>query len=553
MEVTKLMQKFEDVQKNRSTWEETWQEVIHYCNPSREGIYDGDLPGDIKNADVPDDTAAISSDRLAAMINSTITNQATDWFDISINDEELKEKASVKQWLNDLNKQVKRAFDESNFYSSVNEMYLDLTTVGTGVMFIGSSDELDKDLTFSTRHIKEIYIAESHEGKVDTLFRKFKWTARQIVQKWGIENVSDHVKEEYNEGNEEKDFDILHCVFPREDWVFDEDNLDAKKMKFASHWLELDEETELAESGYEEFPYVVPRWIKNTTEKYGRSPSITLLPSIKSVNRMKETLLRTGEKVADPPINIPDENEDVDMNPGGKNYYDPQTEGWIRPIDLGANLPVNLEMLNTEQDHIRDGYLMNQLQVINKTEMTALEVRTRMTENMRVLGPTFGRLMTEFMDVLLNRVISILQRSTDRFGLPRIPEAPKEIEGKEFLLIYTSPLARAQKQSYLQSTMIIVNTAIEWSRSTERPEILDNVDFDEAIKFVADASGDPVGVMRTKDQVQEIRVRRAELQKAQQEMQMQQMQIEQQQAQMGMVEQGANATEKVAKAESYAG
>ncbi|MHA1814787.1 MAG: portal protein, partial [Candidatus Heimdallarchaeaceae archaeon] len=205
----------------------------------------------------------------------------------------------------------------------------------------------------------------------------------------------------------------------------------------------------------------------------------------------------------------------------------------------------------TEQDHIRDGYLMNQLQVINKTEMTALEVRTRMTENMRVLGPTFGRLMTEFMDVLLNRVISILQRSTDRFGLPRIPEAPEEIEGKEFLLIYTSPLARAQKQSYLQSTMIIVNTAIEWSRSTERPEILDNVNFDEAIKFVADASGDPVGVMRTDDQVQEIRVQRAELQRAQQELQMQQMQMQQVQQGAQIAESAAGAQEKQAKAKSY--
>ena len=40
-------------------------------------------------------------------------------------------------------------------------------------------------LKFSTRHINEIFITENDKGRIDTVFRKFKITARAAVQQFG--------------------------------------------------------------------------------------------------------------------------------------------------------------------------------------------------------------------------------------------------------------------------------------------------------------------------------------------------------------------------------
>ena len=124
------------------------------------------------------------------------------------------------------------AFNRSNFQQEIFELYHDLITFGTAAMFIEEDD--DDLLKFSTRHINEIYIAENDKGRIDTVFRKFKLSARSAIQKFGgglsadIENKAK--KDPYEE------IDILHAVYPRSD--FDPKKQDKDNMPFASVYLE---------------------------------------------------------------------------------------------------------------------------------------------------------------------------------------------------------------------------------------------------------------------------------------------------------------------------
>ena len=79
-------------------------------------------------------------------------------------------------------------------------------------LFIDDEDD-DDILKFSTRHINEIYIAENDKGRIDTVFRKFKLSARAAVQKFG-DNVSNNIatknrKDPYEEV--EKDLPFREC------------------------------------------------------------------------------------------------------------------------------------------------------------------------------------------------------------------------------------------------------------------------------------------------------------------------------------------------------
>jgi hypothetical protein len=85
------------------------------------------------------------------------------------------------------------AFNKSNFQQEIFELYHDLITFGTAAMFIEEDDE--DILKFSTRHINEIFIAENDKGRIDTVFRKFKLSARAAIQKFGDVSITLQLKQ----------------------------------------------------------------------------------------------------------------------------------------------------------------------------------------------------------------------------------------------------------------------------------------------------------------------------------------------------------------------
>ena len=527
----------EQLETERATWEQTWQDIIDYCIYNRYPVIGHREPGEIEHDFIYDSTAYKSLMRLAAALNSMLTNQSSEWFQLTTDDQEANEIPEVAEWLDKVSQEIREAFENSNFYTEVHEMYIDMASIGTGILYIEDSPTPEKDLNFSTRHIREIYMAEDPEGTVDTIFRKFKMTAKQVFQKWG-DKVSDAVKSDYEKAPDEEHF-ILHCVYPREER--NSSKRDTKNMPWASQWIEIETRHVLGEGGYEVFPYVVPRWTKTSGEKYGRSPALAALPDIKTLNAMVETLLKTGQKIADPPLQVPEETIDVDLTPGGINYFDAQLDGRIEPIIIGANLPITHDLVTELRDSVRDTFYVTQLQLIDKRDMTAEETRVRTDENMRVLGPTFGRLQSEFMERLVTRVLNILQYILNVDGTPRIPVPPEVIQGKQLRLKYMSPLAKAQKFDEYRSITTTVNIAGQWAGID--PSVLDNINFDVALRMTADLDGTPKKLFNDPETIQAIRQNRAQQQQVAQQLQMAE-------AQADIKRKEADSAKKIAQAQS---
>jgi hypothetical protein len=75
---------------------------------------------------------------------------------------------------------------------------------------------LGKDtlLNFTSVPLGEACIAEDAMGRVDTMYRCFKLTARQCEQRWG-DACSDEIKQAVKDGKDpDKMIEIIHAVFP---------------------------------------------------------------------------------------------------------------------------------------------------------------------------------------------------------------------------------------------------------------------------------------------------------------------------------------------------
>ena len=509
-----LLKRYDRLKSQRQNWESHWQEVADYMQPRKADVTKSRSKGDKRTELIFDSSPLQSVELLAASLHGMLTNPSTPWFSLRFKENEMENEDEAKEWLEDATEVMYSAFNKSNFQQEIFELYHDLITFGTAAMFIEEDD--DDLLKFSTRHINEIFIAENDKGRIDTVFRKFKLSARSAIQKFGT--VSNNIaviakKDPYEE------VEILHAVYPRSD--FDPKKQDQSNMPFASVYLDAESGDELSVSGFREFPFVVPRYLKASHEIYGRSPAMTALPDVKMLNEMSKTTIKSAQKQVDPPLLVPDDGFILPVRtvPGGLNFYRSGTRDRIEPLNIGANTPLGLNMEEQRRNSIRNAFYVNQLMMQNGPQMTATEVIQRNEEKMRLLGPVLGRLQSELLKPLIDRTFAILLRKN------LFRQAPDFLSGKDIEIEYVSPLAKAQKSTELSSIMRAIE--IMGSLSNVAP-VFDHINMDKLVRHLADIVGVPQKILKPQSELN------AERQQAQaQQEQMQQMQQLQQVAEAG--------------------
>ena len=521
---TKLLARFGRLNSQRANWENHWQEVADYMMPRKANITKKRSRGDKRNELIFDSSPLQALELLAASLHGMMTNPSTPWFTLKFKDTTMDQNDEAKLWLESVTADMYTAFNRSNFQQEIFELYHDLITFGTAAMYIEEDDE--DLLKFSTKHIAEIFIAEDDKGRIDTVYRKFTLSARALVQKFG-NKVSQNIKV-MSEKDPYQDVDILHCVYPRAD--FNPKLKDQENMPFESVYLEMGSGDELSVSGFKEFPYVVPRYLKASHEIYGRSPAMTALPDVKMLNEMSKTTIKAAQKQVDPPLLVPDDGFLLPVRtvPGGLNFYRSGTRDRIEPLNIGANNPLGLNMEEQRRNAIREVFYVNQLQLQQGPQMTATEVIQRNEEKMRLLGPVLGRLQSELLKPLIDRCFNILLRRN------QFAEAPEFLSGQDVEIEYVSPLAKAQKSTELSS----ITRALEILGGLANvAPVFDYINFDALVKHVADIVGMPQKLLKLQSQVN-----------AEREQQAAQAEQQQQMAQMQQVAQAGGQIAPLAKA-----
>ena len=509
-----LLKRYDRLKSQRQNWESHWQEVADYMQPRKADVTKTRSKGDKRTELIFDGSPLQSVELLAASLHGMLTNPSTPWFSLRFKQNDMENEDEAKEWLEDATEVMYSAFNKSNFQQEIFELYHDLITFGTAAMFIEEDDE--DILKFSTRHINEIFIAENDKGRIDTVFRKFSLSARAVLQKFG--DVSVNIATKANKDPYEE-VEILHAVYPRSD--FDPKKQDKQNMPFESVYLDAESGDELSVSGFREFPFVVPRYLKASHEIYGRSPAMTALPDVKMLNEMSKTTIKSAQKQVDPPLLVPDDGFMLPVRtiPGGLNFYRAGTRDRIEPLNIGANTPLGLNMEEQRRNSIRNAFYVNQLMMQSGPQMTATEVIQRNEEKMRLLGPVLGRLQSELLKPLIDRTFALILRKN------LFRPAPEFLAGQDIEIEYVSPLAKAQKSTELSSIMRAIE--ILGSLSNVAP-VFDHINMDKLVRHLADIVGVPQKILKPQSEINAERQ-----QAAQQQEQMQQMQQVQQLAEAG--------------------
>lgn len=532
MDIEMKLKCYESLKGEYQPYHSYMQTLHDYFFVSSDNINRSYHPGTELDHSASWDATSINAVKVAvAGVHSYLTPPNSKWFDLTIGGRNRTMSYATRRWLSDTTDEVSYILSRSNFNQQSDSFYASSFVYGTALMY--SEEDFEDVVRFKTVPIKNVFMVEDAKERVIEFYIKHEYTILQAALEFGEANLSSEMQEQFkNNKHDPKKYEFMHFVGQRA--YYDLTKRDNKNFPWASEWYDCKAKKLVRESGYQDNPFGVHRFYKRANMVQGFSPCMDSLPFVRTLNTIVETNLIGAQTVIRPALDVPDQGyiTQFNLNPGALNIRrsNINKDNGIRPITTGAQPKIGIEFQEMYKKDIRQT-LFNDIFMafadITK-QMTIPEVRERTTEKMSMLGPAVGRYQTEFLQGVIERVVAICFRNG------RLPELPQElIDNPEYKIKYVSPLALAQRASELGAIQNVVAAA--QNLSTTFPTILDKINSDVVIDVISQMSGAPMQILNSDDDVENIRVQRAQAQQAQMEMM--------------AVEQGANVMEKAGNTE----
>lgn len=528
------------LQLTRKNYETNWQDTAKYFRPLKTDITSEKTQGDKKDLFVANDsTMVIALENFASILNGTLTNKATPWFTIKIEDEELKTDDKVLEYLKAVaDKMWNVLYDtKGNFEDAHHENLKDFATFGTIAMKI--EEGKSSLINFKAIHIKNILITENDEGKVDTCILLMKMTAKDIVNKFaGNDNEQKgNIDEKIKKASIEKpntSFDIRLYIMPRTER--DASKIDAINMPFQGIWLDPTHGKIIAETGFNSFPVPVGRGAKSTGEVYGTGQAMYALADARSLNRMWYDYFESIQKILNPPLIVNAQFEkQLNLQPRALNMVkSPVGNGRaVEPINDSKGINPAVELITQKQESIRKIFFLDKLSVLDDPRATATQILELRAESYRIMGSLASSLQ-QYLEAILDRVYDILFKLSyaqdGNFTL--LPDAPfpkmpdkmmgttDEITGKKTFpkmkIEFINPVNQANQLGKNNSVDVFLMSVMNLAQAN--PSILDTIDFDEIARYKADILQIDPKLIKDANRVDEERQARQQQMAQQQEM-----------------------------------
>ncbi len=514
----KLLARHTALKTERSSWDAHWREISEQIDPRRSRFLTTDRNrGDKKNQKIINNTPLRAKATLAAGMQAGLTSQSRPWFRLTAPTPELAEVAAVKEWLHTVEERLREVMARSNIYNGFHTLYGDEGEFGTAVMYI---EEDDQDVIRVWVFPIGSYCLElDSKGRVCAVFRETSFTVAQLVEEFGLEKCSEQVQQMFNNvtgAQKTQSVNVLWVIEPNEEYE-PRVKFGPQGKKYSSSWFELngnDETGFLREAGYDEFPCMGPRWAVTGEDTYGSSPGMEALGDCRALQLYEKRSAQAFDKVVSPPMTGPASLNQarISLLPGDGTYTDTMSPGnAFRPaheVNPQA-LPAFEAKIAVTERRINSAFYADLWLALTQQEgtMTAREVGERHEEKMLQLGPVTERLQDELHDPCIDRIFGCCLRR----GI--FPPAPEELAGANLKVEYISTMAQAQKM--LGTSAIERLAAFVGNLAAAKPEVLDVIDFDQAVQEYANALGVPPSLIRTDDVLKAIRAAAQQAKQAQ--------------------------------------
>lgn len=527
-----------------------WDWLRRHILPSAQAAADqNENPFDLYHRRRHSTVACDSLHILAGAHIMYITPTGQQWFSLKSGKQGDEKRLRYDNWFAKATEITHKELAKSNFYTVIHQCFIDRCLTGTGCVFCSSLP--DGTLTFKHIPTGTYAISEGPDDIVDTVVRIIKLTPHQAVQQFGQENLPQRILDAWND--EKRRFtqkhQYLHLVTPRHTSSFGHDLINPLRMKYASVYIAWDaDKTIISESGFNEFPFLVTRFLKFGETPYGYAPGMNVKEEISSTLKLERVMDVLGEIAAFPRIiTLADQVGEIDLRAGGRTVIKPQAAGMNLPREWGTSgrYDVGKDRIQDKEEKIRQAFYVPMLQVISSVDrqMTATEVNAREAEKVLAFSPSMTLFISD-CNILINRIFSILFR-LGKFPTENMPDelvvhdqgGTENFEIKIPSVSYNGKISQAIERAQRNGGDYYIQHALAFTQATGDPSMIEILDMRKYARFLYESTGAPTDCLRNEKDLEALDQQRT--------------QAAQQQAQLNALQQTAKAGRDLATAQQY--
>lgn len=443
MELTKLKARAAKAFTDRELFRTLYESCYRICMPQR-NLFTTFEKGSKKMDEVYTSVGIAAANGFVNNMQATLTPAFVRWAEIksgSLVPEEATD--SLDEALDAITEIVFDTINTSSFNVAASEMYYDLAA-GTGAMLIMEGATEEKPIDFIAVPIAHLALEEGSNGSIDAVYRKHEVQARLIQEQWKDAKLPDEFKTMAQE-SPEKSIELTEVTY-----------YDYAKKKWQYCVFSEKHEGKLVTRIYEENPWVIVRWSKIAGEVYGRGPLLQALPDINTLNKVREYSLRSFQLNAIGCYTVADDGVinagTLKIAPGGfipvERNAGPNGPS-IAPLPRSGDFNITQFEIETLKQDIMKLTLNNQLPPTAGPVRSATEIAERIKASMVDTGAAYGRLMFEFVQPFIKRVIAILNRK----GKIVLPKEYAQLDTFLTKVKVLSPIAKQQNLEDVQSVI----------------------------------------------------------------------------------------------------
>lgn len=510
----------------RTSWWVHWAEIATNMLPRRYHwlITPNQMTrGSPINQEVVDSTPTQAINVCAAGMLNGLTSPSRPWFKLGPPkwwiDRGFKMDAQSSAWFEEVEARIYAVLAGSNWYDALFQMYEDEAVFGTGPMII--YEDREDIIRCYNPCAGEYYLMSDAANRVCGIVREYVQTVLQIVNMFGSRAVAGtNVGTLWNTkgANLDTEFIVGHLIEPNFPAGQEGQNpkLGVVPGGFAYrevYWLRgIATPQPLSIRGFNEKPFIAPRWTQRSNDPYGRSPGMNALPDVRQLHQMTRRFGEAIDKMVRPPMlaDVSMKNEPSSILPGRVTYVanlGPQT-GMRPAYTVNPQVAEMAKVIEVIEQRVEKWFYNDVFLMISQMEgvqpRNELELTERRGEKLLQLGPVIEKNLNEAMTPAINRIASIMARR----GL--LPPKPAALRNVPIEIRYVSILALTQAAAATAGMERTV--AMAGKMEGVWPGTIDNIDPDAYIRDYGEKLAYPSKDWRTPEIRDQMRQARAKAQ-----------------------------------------
>tara|TARA_Y100000114_G_scaffold152245_1_gene170279 strand:- start:1738 stop:3312 length:1575 start_codon:yes stop_codon:yes gene_type:complete len=451
LEPKEIVKRADKADDRKEQWRTIYEECYEFALPQRNlfsGYYEGKTPGQNKMVGVFDATAINSTQRFANRIQQALFPPYRNWCRlVAGNDVPDERKDEIAGALDIYTEKMFDVIRQTNFDLAMSEFLLDLC-VGTAVMLVQPGDD-EVPVRFTSVPQYLVSLEEGPYSTIDNVYRKMRMRVDVIQRQWPDSKLPD-VIQRMIENKPDEEVELLEATV----WS-NELNEYCYHVVFRQkrEGSKAEEAHELVYRTMSVSPWIVARYMKVAGEVYGRGPLVTALPDIKTLNKVKELVLKNASIAVAGVYTAADDGvlnpQNITIAPGAiipvARNGGPAGES-LKPLRSAADFNVGQLVINDLVMGIKKMLLDDTLPMDTQSARTALEISARLSELSSQMGAAYGRLVTECMMPLVNRILYVMDEKN-------LIDMPFKVDGQVIKAVPISPLAQGQAMDELKNVL----------------------------------------------------------------------------------------------------